>query len=245
MTVWAQAVRRAYSSVWTLGLLVFELLGATVVGMHSRTTSLWPFGLWLLCAPLVRFFYLHKIHGAEIPSWKPFVRAAYGITGWLLLLAGGLAGSLLLLSDLVRRLPLILAFLGHRVGLWGIVPSTLVLATLLVAAITALLLWAGLTTIAYTCAVVRPSTRTRDSLREGLRLVRDHTGWVVGITLGQAILVVEALGAQLLKQSGVALMPLVWPAAFFGPVALVLLLAVTEGACSSSRALRTEVASLW
>ncbi|MHB1567082.1 MAG: hypothetical protein ACYCXG_10270 [Acidiferrobacter sp.] len=227
MTEFVTAIRRAYQSIWTLWLVIFELMGASLVGLHSRTTTIWPFLVWLLCAPLVRLVYLRHLHDAQPPSARLW-RMAYGIAAWLLaaglLLAVGV-GVLLLAVGHMRA---ILAILGAWAGLWGVVPGTLVLAVFLVVMISAIIIWAAMVTVAYVAAAVDPRAGVRHALERGFKAIANGTGIVLGITTTQAALAAAALGAQLLKHSGATLMPMVWPAVLFGPVALVWLLARSE-----------------
>jgi len=223
-----KAARRAYSNGWTAALILFELSGAALLGMHARTASVWPFLVWLLCAPFVRFFYLHKLHKAGPVSWREGARMAYGLAGLLLFASLVLVGALLLLFSFVRRLSVILGHLGHDMGFWAVVAMILLLAFLLVAVTGALLIWAGLATMTYAKAVIAPATPLWGIMKAALRLVLRRAGLVLGVTCLQGLFVLEALGAQLLKKSGVALTGLVWPAALFAPVALAFLLSLTE-----------------
>lgn len=226
MTVLLAAADRAYRSPWTLMLIVFELMGASLIGLHSRTTVIWPFLLWLLCAPLVRLAYLRRLHrpAPSIGLW----RTAYGIAAWLLvsglLLATGL-GALLVAIGHIRT---ILAVVGAATGIWGVVPATLALAALLIMALGAVLVWVAMVTVAYAAAAVDPPGGVGRACRQGLRAIAADPGVVIGTTTTQAVLAVAALGAQLFKHSGVTLMPLVWPAALFGPLVLALLLTRAE-----------------
>ncbi len=227
-----EAISRAYRNGWTVGLIAFELVGALLVGLHSRTTALWPFLSWLGCAPLVRFLYLHKMHGGGPLVWGRAARRAYAITGWLLLAGVGLGAATAGLLWLVRHLPLVLAILARHVGYLGVAGATLVLAAAMVAAVSALCLWGGLTTIAYAKAVVNPADHARKAIAHGIVCVWREAPLIVGVSAFQGLLAAYAIGAQLLKPSGITVMPMVWPAAFFAPVALVFLLALTQRATS-------------
>jgi len=230
-----KATLRAYQNPWTAALILFELVGAVLVGRHSRTTSLWPFLLWIGLAPWVRLLYLRELHRAVPFSLGRLARTAYGIAGWLLVGALSLlilCGALFFAVGHIREL---VRFLGAYTGVWGIIFATLLLAALLALALAALSIWAGLSTVAYTRAAVNPHGSASDAIRWGLRFVVAKTLPIVGITGLQTLFVLGAVGAQLLKHSGIALMPMVWPAVLFAPVALSLLLALTESARVSSR----------
>lgn len=227
MTEFVAAIRRAYQSIGTLWLVVFELAGASLVGLHSRTTTIWPSLLWLLCAPPVRLVYLRHLHGAQPPSARLW-RMAYGIAAWLLAAGLLLAVGVGALGLAVGHMRAILAVFGAWAGLWGVVPATLVLAAGLVVAISAIVVWAAMVTTAYAAAAVDPRAGVRRALERGLKAIANGTGIVLGITTTQAALAAVALGAQLLKHSGATLTPMVWPAVLFGPVALAWLLARSE-----------------
>ncbi len=228
MSALRDAIARAYRSGWTGALIAFELVGALLVGLHSRTTALWPFLSWLGCAPLVRFLYLHKLHRGGPLFWGRAARRAYAITGWLLLAGIGLGVAAAGLLWLVRHLPLVLAILARHAGYVGVAGATLVLAATLVAATSALCLWGGLVTVAYAKAVVDPTEHARKAIARGIACVWREAPLVIGMSLFQGLLVAYALGAQLVKPSGITVTPMVWPAVFFAPVALVFLLALTE-----------------
>ncbi len=224
------AAARAYGSRWTAGLIAFELIGAALVGLHSRTTALWPLLSWLGCAPFVRFVYLRKLHDAGPIEWLRAVRRAYAVTAWLVLAGVGIAAPALGLFGVVRHLAEVLAFCGRHAGYAGVVAGTLGLAASLVAVVGALAVWGGLATIAYAKAVVDPARRSREAIVYGIVCVWRRAPLVIGMTAFQGVLTAYAVGAQLLKPSGIALMPMVWPAVFFAPVALAFLLALTESA---------------
>ncbi|MHB8253328.1 MAG: hypothetical protein ACYDEV_06410 [Acidiferrobacter sp.] len=228
MTVISKAAQRAYGSAWTLALVVFELIGAALVGLHSRTTTVWPFLMWMACAPWVRLLYLRQLHKAAPQSLGKISRTAYGIAVYLLAAALLLVVACAILGLAVRHMRIMLAFLDTYTGLWGVISATLLLAMLLVLVFGAIFVWVGVAMTAYTEAVVAPEGRARDAVRRGLRLVMGRTLLVVGVTSFQGLLVIGALGAQLFKHSGIALMPMVWPATLFAPVALTFLLALTE-----------------
>ncbi|MHB1513379.1 MAG: hypothetical protein ACYCTF_04675 [Acidiferrobacter sp.] len=222
------AISRAYRSGWTGGLIAFELVGALLVGLHSRTTVLWPFLAWLGCAPLVRFLYLHKLHRGGPLIWGRAARRAYAITGWLLLAGAGLGAATVGLLGLVRHLPLELAILARHTGYVGVACATFALAAAMVVAVSALCLWGGLTTVAYAKAVVEPADHARKAVARGLMCVWREAPLVIGVSALQGLFVAYAIGAQLFKPSGITVMPMVWPAALFAPVALVFVLALTE-----------------
>ncbi len=222
------AISRAYRSGWTGVLIAFELIGALLVGLHSRTTLLWPFLSWLGCAPLVRFLYLHKLHRGGPLVLGRAARRAYAITGWLLLGGLGLGAVAVGLLWLVRHLPLMLAILARHTGYMGVVCATVLLAAAMVVALCALCLWGGLTTVAYAKAVVEPADHARKVIARGLMCVWRKAPLVIGVGALQGVLVAYAMGAQLFKPSGITVTPMVWPAALFAPVALVFVLALTE-----------------
>lgn len=222
------AISRAYRSGWTGGLIAFELVGALLVGLHSRTTALWPFLAWLGCAPLVRFLYLHKLHRGGPLILGRAARRAYAITGWLLLAGAGLGVATVGLLGLVRHLPHVLAILARHTGYVGVACATFALAAAMVVVVSALCLWGGLTTVAYAKAVVEPAEHARKAIARGLMCVWREAPLVIGVSALQGLFVAYAIGAQLFKPSGITVTPMVWPAALFAPVALVFVLALAE-----------------
>ncbi len=222
------AAIRAYSSRWTAGLIAFELIGAILVGYHSRTTSLWPLLAWLGCAPVVRYLYLQKLHTTAPIAWHDLVRRAYGVTAWLALAGTMIVLLFVALAWMVGHLPEVLAFWGRYAGYAGVVAGIGLLAAVLVMAAGAALLWGGMSMIAYARAVVDPARRIREVIVQGVACAWQRAPLVIGMSTFQGLLAVYAVGAQLAKPSGMVFMPVVWPAIFFAPVALVFLLALTE-----------------
>ncbi|WP_297392272.1 hypothetical protein [Acidiferrobacter sp.] len=228
MTPIQAAAIRAYSSRWTAALIAFELIGAILVGRHSRTTSLWPLLAWLACVPMVRYLYLQKLHDAAPIAWRHVVRRTYGVTAWLMLAGAMIVLLFVALGFMISRLPEILAFWSRHGGYAGVVAGMCLLAAGLVTAGGAAFLWGGLSIIAYARAVVEPARRIREVVVQGLACAWQRAPVVVGMSTFQGLLVVYAVGAQLAKPSGMVFMPVVWPAVFFAPVALAFLLALAE-----------------
>ncbi|HUW97725.1 MAG TPA: hypothetical protein VMV40_02630 [Acidiferrobacter sp.] len=223
-----QAVQRAYTDPWTLALGGYDLVGAVLVGMHSRTTTLWPFLLWAACAPGVRLLYVRSLHRVVPLALGRLARSAYAIAGGLALAGLVLAAALGALFFATGHIHDLVRWLNTHAGFWGVIFGLLSLAALWVWVLGMLAMWVGLTIVAYTEAAVDPQAHARDAIHRGWRLIVSHSGLVIGIAGIQALFVLLALGAQLSKQSGAAIMPLVWPAVLFAPVALSLLLGLTE-----------------
>lgn len=233
MTQWGRAMWRAYRNWWTLGFIVFELIGAGLVARHSRTAHIWPFLLWVACVPLVRLFYVQALHAARPIISKGLARRAYGIAAWLFLAGIVLAfsGAALLLA--VTDIHKVLRYVAAYAGLWGAIPMTLVLALFIVLLVGALLAWVALASLAYTEAALDPKVAPLSAIRRGLTSVNQRSTMILGVAAVQTLLVFAALGGQLFEQNGIALTPLVWPATLFGPVALSFFLALTETTRSS------------
>lgn len=222
------AVLRAYSSRWTAALIVFELIGAMLVGRHSRTTSLWPLLAWLACAPAVRYLYLQKLHDAAPVAWRGLVRRAYAVTAWLALAGFAIVLLFGVLAWAVGHLPEVLAFWGRYAGYAGVLMGLCLLAAGLVATVGAAFFWGGMSIIAYARAVVEPARRIREVVSLGAACAWRYAPLVIGMSAFQGLLVIYAVGAQLAKRSSMVFMPVVWPAVLCAPVALALLLALTE-----------------
>ncbi len=242
MKVFTHAVARAYRNRWTGPLIAFDLLGAALVGLHSRSASLGPLLIWFGCAPIVRFVYLERLHGRTRTLWRTASRKAYVITAWLGLSGVLLAAVIAVLLEALQRLPDVLGFCARAAGFAGIVGATLVLAAVVLAVVAAAFIWAGLLTMAYARAVVAPADGIYDALWQGATCLWRSAGLVVGVTGFQGLLVFIALGGQLLRPSGLSFMPLAWPAACFAPVALAILLVLSESrSCAPTRASRAHL----
>lgn len=221
-------IQRAYTSRWTVVLVVYDLIGIALIGLHSRTTVVWPFLLWLLLIPLVRYVYLHHMHHAGLVP-IPFMWAqAYGIAVGLFLVGLALFGVMGLLVIVMNHLYAMLVWLRLEVGLWGIALSLLFLSTLCILVFVGLLLWGGLTAIVYAEAVMDPKASVRAITRRAWHVVRDQAGFVLRLTLLQAVLGFFAVSMQLMRPSGITWMPWVWPAIVFTPIALTWLLTKSE-----------------
>lgn len=223
-----RAAWRAYRHSWTGGLVAFELIGAALIARHSRTTHIWPFLAWMLCVPIVRLLYLQGLHARGPSAWAKSGRTAYGIAGWLFLGGITLAVSCAALFGAVADIHGVLRYLAAYAGLWGALPATLVLAFLIVLLAGAFLVWAALTALAYAEAVLDPEVSPLFAIRRGLGTLKRRSFMILSVAGLQALFVFAALGGQLFEQSGIALTPMVWPAALFGPVVLSLILGCTE-----------------
>lgn len=218
---------RCYQNPWTAGLVLFELIGAALIGLHARNTALWPFLLWLVFAPFVRTFYLQKLHKGSLSILK-LARVAYVMTGWLFLTAVPLGGAVIVIFAMLAHLHAMVQILASMAGLWGVAPAIVLLATLIVAAVVMLFLWLSLAPLVFIEAVLDPAAGGWLVVRRGLSLINRRPLAIMAITSLQALFVVFALGSQLAKRSGIALLPAVWPATFFGPIALSILLVMAE-----------------
>lgn len=228
MNLLGRAAWRAYRNSWTIGFVVFELIGAALVARHSRTAHIWPFLLWMACVPVVRLLYLQALHAPRPTVSTRLARMAYGIAGWLFLAAVVLAISGVALLWALANIHGILGALATYAGLWGAILATVVLALLITLLVAALLAWTALATLAYSEAVLDPKARPLLAIRRGLSAVNRRSAIILSIAAAQALLAFAALGGQLFEQNGIALTPTVWPATLFGPVALSVFLTLTE-----------------
>ncbi|MDA8361308.1 MAG: hypothetical protein M0Z44_04835 [Gammaproteobacteria bacterium] len=217
-TVW-MALRMVYQNGWTYAFLLFSLVGPALLGQHTRTSAAWPFVLWALLVPWVRLFYLRVLcTGRAAVSW----RETYGL--WLALMG---LGALIVLGAaavfaLMADARLWQAQMAMHDGVGAVVVAALAMAAGIVSIGAALVVWQGLTLVAYAQAAAHAGIGARGAVTEGLRWIRSRPG-ILGWTTAQAVLWGIAVGAQLLKPTGIVWAQAVWPGVLFTPVVLGML----------------------